>query len=359
MNNNFFSSYISKPQMKSALELISKNHLSEGKLLYEFQHMLEKKLGKKNITVVNSGSVALYISLLSLNLSKGDEILMTNRSWISTFHAAKLLNIKVKFIDVNIEDENIDYNLIENAISKKTKVIVTVSRNGRIYNRKNINKIVKKYNLKLIDDCAQSFLSGNKADYVNPQADYSCFSFGPTKLLNIGQGGAILSRNKILDKTVKNIKYNGLYNKSKIKWSSIGFNFKFTDLQSAFGIVLLRDIDKKIDRLKYIYKIFSENLNQNENISIIKSRDKEVPLYLEVICNKRHKLIKYLSQHSIGSYPFYDSLSDSPLSINKNYFYKSDFSMLFRKKGLWLLSGASQKDNDIIKMTELINKFFN
>ncbi len=354
----WFNSYISKSEKKQAFELILKNNLSEGRLLALFENKIGNLIRNKNVTVTNSASISLYICLLSLSLKKGDEVIMTNRSWISTFHAAKLLNLKVNFVDVDIKNENIDENLIEKLINKKTKVLIIVNRNGRICNRKKINRIVKKHNLFLIEDCAQSFLSKQK-DFINNKADYSCFSFGPTKLLNIGQGGAIISKNNKMHKIVQAIKYNGLKSKKDGVWSKIGFNFKFTDIQCAFGLVQLKNIRKKISRLREINKLILKNTNQNKNFTIIKNKYSEVPLYTEALCANRSKLIKYLAKNKIECSPYYNSLSDSPLADKSRYISVNNNSQKFKKNGLWLLSGSSQKNNDILKMCKLINNFYN
>jgi perosamine synthetase len=357
MNRNFFNSYILKEQKKEALKLLSNTNLAEGKLLNKFEKMINQQLNTNYTTVVNSGSIAIYIALLALNLKPKDEIIMTNRSWISTFHAAKLLNLKVKFIDVNLEDENINPDLIENTITKNTKVLLTVNRNGKINNRTKINKIKNKYNLYLIEDCAQSFLSGQRNQYLNKYADFTCFSFSSTKLLNIGKGGAVVSKNKKIFNKIKNIKYNGVYNTTKGNWKSLGFNFKFTDIQSAFGIVQLRDIETKKNKLIKLYNIFNQNIYNSEYIKILKVKNNEIPLYIEILCPKREKLLKHLSDNNIGSYPFYNSLTDSPLAKNNKYIQKENYSAIFKKRGLWLLSGSSQKKSEILRMCKIINEF--
>lgn len=358
MNKNFFNSYISKKHKKDALNLISSSNLNEGSLHKKFEYEIGKKINNHNVTIVNSGSIALYVSLLSLNLNNQDEIIMTNRSWISTLHAAILLNYKIKLVDVNLYDENIDTDLIEKAITKKTKVLLVVNRNGKISNRKKINILKKKYNLLLIEDCAQSFLSGDKEDYVNPEADFSCFSFGPTKLLNTGQGGAIISKNKKLDIQIKHIKYNGIYSKKKLSWGNIGFNFKFTDLQSAFGIIQLKHIEEKKKKLRKIYELFTKKLNENLKINILTVQKNEIPLYLEILCSNRSQLIRYLNKNGIGVDPFYGSLSDSPLSSKFRLISKNNNSKIFKNYGLWLPSGSSQNLSQISKMCDLINYFY-
>ena len=106
---------------------------------------------------VSSGTDALLISLLSLNIKKDDEVIVPSFSWISTATMVKLIGAKAIFIDVNKDDCNINEKLIENKISKKTKAIICVSLFGNTPNIKKINEVAKKYKLPVIEDAAQSF----------------------------------------------------------------------------------------------------------------------------------------------------------------------------------------------------------
>ena len=357
----WFRSYIPNKQKKEAFKLLSNNTLSENKLTFQFERKLSEKLNHKYIIAVNSGSISLLMCLMILNLNKkNDEVLIANRSWISTLHAVKILKLKTIFIDVKKEKPIIDENLIEKSISKNTKVLITVNRNGRFCDTKKINKIVKKYNLRLIEDNAQSIFSkdcNNK--FINPKADFTCFSFGPTKLINLGQGGAIVTKNSFYYKKILKFKYNGLIEKNKDQWDELGFNFKYTDLQAAFGIVQLKYINKKKAKLKKIYNTYNKNLKNIKQINLIPIKPKnEIPIYAEVLCKKRKKLIEYLYSKGIEVKPFFKSLNDSPLANKSKFVSKKNNSNFFSNNGIWLPSGSDQSINNIIKTCKYIRKFY-
>ncbi len=358
----WFLSEISLKDKKNAYKLlVNSKSLSENILTNKFKDTLSKRLKTKYLTLTNSGSVSILMSLMALNLKTNDEVVLPNRSWISTLHAVKLLKLKPVFVDVKSNTTLIDEKLIENAITKKTKAIITVNLNGRVCNKKIINSIVRKHNLYLIEDNAQSILSTDEnKKFFNKSATFSCFSFGATKLINTGQGGAILSKNKRLYEKILLIKYNGIINNNKGKWGNLGFNFKYTDMQSSFGLISLKNIDKKISKYKIVFNRYKNNLKNNKNIEIIDVNTKyEIPIYVEVIAKDRNRLIYYLKKNNIETLPFYRSLNKSPIVKKAKFISKDNNSDKFHKFGLWLPGGADIKINQIDKISKLINNFYN
>ena len=163
--------------------------------------ILENKLANytkcKNCITVGSGTDALIISLLSINIKKNDEILIPSFSWLSVLEAVKILGAKPIFIDTNINTFNLDETEIIKKISSKTKAIISTSLFGRTANLNKIKKISRKYKIFFIEDAAQNFGSKvNKKDSCSI-ADITCTSFFPSKNLGcFGDGGAIFTSQK-------------------------------------------------------------------------------------------------------------------------------------------------------------------
>ena len=188
---------IKKNILKDIEIFLKKGNYINGKENFILEKKLKNLVGAEYCKVCSSGTDALLVSLLSLNLKKGDEIITSPYSWISVAEVAKLIGLKVKFADVNLNNFNIDLDKIKAVVSKKTKVIIPVSIFGMCSNLPEIKKFTKKNNIILIEDAAQSF--GAKISNMNSCniADISCTSFFPTKILGgYGDGGAIFTNKK-------------------------------------------------------------------------------------------------------------------------------------------------------------------
>ena len=182
----------------------------------EFSHFAQTKYA---IALAN-GSVALDVALMSLNIGKGDEVLVTPRSYIASASSIILSGATPKFVDVCLNSQNIDHCKIEKAITKKTKAIICVHLAGWPCNMDEIIKLSKKYDLKVIEDCAQAHGAIYKGKSVGSIGDIGCWSFCQDKIMTTGgEGGMITTNNKVLWKAIWEFKDHGksydLVNKKK------------------------------------------------------------------------------------------------------------------------------------------------
>ena len=181
-----------------------------GKNLSVFENNFKKKYKSKYGIAVGSGTDALLISLLALNVKKGDEVITAANTAIPTISA--IVNSGAKPILVDVNDEYlIDHHKITKAITKKTKAIIPVHLYGKPCDLDKILKISKRYNLKIIEDCAQAQGAKFKNKYVGTFGSFGCFSFYPTKILGgYGDGGFITTNDYQLYKKAKNIRFYGI-----------------------------------------------------------------------------------------------------------------------------------------------------
>jgi dTDP-4-amino-4,6-dideoxygalactose transaminase len=174
-----------------------------GAYLEKFEFEMANYCNTKYSIGLNSGTDALYLSLWALGISKGDEVITTPFTFFATAEVIARLGAKPVFVDINPDTFNIDENLIEKKITKKTKAIIPVHLFGLPVNMDKINKIAKKYNLYVVEDACQAIGSeyGNKK--IGSLGDVGCFSFFPSKNLNAyGDGGMVVTDNKkIAEKT--------------------------------------------------------------------------------------------------------------------------------------------------------------
>ena len=189
-NNPFFFN----DSIKFIKKLISSKNKNTagGHFFYKrCNNFLEKKLKSKKVVVTNSCTSSLEISAMLLDLKKNDEVIMPSYTFVSTANAFVLRGAKPVFVDVKKETLNIDEDLIEKAITNKTKAIVVVHYAGQSASMYKIIKIAKKHNLYVIEDAAQALFSKYQNQFCGTIGDLGCFSFHETKNLTSGEGGAL------------------------------------------------------------------------------------------------------------------------------------------------------------------------
>ena len=218
-----------------------------GPLLKKFETDLKKRFNLKHCALINNCTTGIHASLKALDL-KECEIITTPFSWIATISPLIWENIRPVFVDINELTWNIDENLIERKITKKTKAILAVHTFGNPCNTSELEKICKKYNLKLIFDAAHATGVNYLGKPLLTYGDISITSFHATKILNSAEGGLCVSKNSKLINKVKEITFYG-FNKNK-NISIVGHNFKMSELHAALGILNLKKINETLHKKK-------------------------------------------------------------------------------------------------------------
>ena len=225
---------------------LSKGSFVGGKEIETFEKSVAKLCGKKYAIALNSGTDALTLALYLLGIKKGDEVITPTNSFISSTTSICHVGAKPVFVDV-LEDQNINPDLIEKAITKKTKAIMPVHLTGRICDMKKIIKIAKKYNIQIIEDAAQSIGSKYMGKPSGSFGKINCFSVHPLKNLNAcGDGGFLVTDNFKFYNLALKLRNHGLEERNTVK--TFGFLSRMDVLQANilnFRIKKLKNIIKK------------------------------------------------------------------------------------------------------------------
>ena len=147
-----WQSNFGKEEKNNVLKAFSQKRIDLGQFTYDLENKLKKYLDAKNVVAVSSGSVATLLAFMALEIGPGDEIIMPNLGWVNATNACKIIGAKPVFVDVEKRRMTIDASKIEKFITKKTKMIFTISLNGYFSDMKKIVKIAKKKNLFLVED---------------------------------------------------------------------------------------------------------------------------------------------------------------------------------------------------------------
>jgi dTDP-4-amino-4,6-dideoxygalactose transaminase len=243
-------------------EVLESGMYLEHPLIETLEKRIAKRLGVKYATTVNSGTDALIFSLVALGVTRGDEVITVPNSYIASVAAIEHIGATAVFIDVG-PDHLINADLIEDAITPRTKAIMPVHLEGKMANMVAINRIAKKYGLLIIEDAAQAF--GSK--FLNYQpgnlSDIACFSFHPLKNLNAaGDGGLIATNNYELIEKTNRMKNHGQVSRNISK--EFGFVSRLDSIQAAILSIKLDDLDSTINSRRLFAKQYQESLTKSK-----------------------------------------------------------------------------------------------
>lgn len=273
----------------------------KGPILERFEKDFANFLEVKYCIGVASGTDALHLSLVALGIGKGDEVIIPVNTFIATAYAILYTGAKPVFVDIDSKTYNIDTELIENKINKKTKAIIPVHLYGQPANMDKILYLAKKYKLFIIEDACQSHGATYKGKYTGTFGDLAAFSFYPSKNLGAcGDAGAVTTNSLKFYKILNKIREYGFIDKKYI-YDKIGYNSRLDAMQAAIlGIKLkyLRQWNTKRERLANYYNIKIKHIPHITIPFIDKSVVSVYHLYV-IRTIKRNLLIKHLSSKGI------------------------------------------------------------
>ncbi|MDD3305842.1 MAG: DegT/DnrJ/EryC1/StrS family aminotransferase [Acetobacterium sp.] len=234
----------------------------------KFAKGLREYLDVPMVTLLVNGHLALECTLAAFNLQ--GEVITTPFTFASTTHAIVRNGLKPVFCDINEDDYNIDVKKIESLINEKTCAIVPVHLYGNVCDIEAIDKIARKYDLKVIYDAAHAFAVKINDIGIGNFGDASAFSFHATKVFNTIEGGAVTYNNEELKKTLYFLKNFGITGPETVEF--VGGNAKMNEFQAAMGICNLRHIDAEITKRQAVVKRYRENLAGVKGIKLVQSQ---------------------------------------------------------------------------------------
>lgn len=257
--------------LKSIDKSIKRGSIFFGEELNKFEKKFIKTNNGNYGAAVGSGTDALIIALKSINIKKNDEVITVANTAIPTISAIINVGAKPKLVDIG-DDYLIDVTKIESLINSKTKAIIPVHLYGQSCDMDAINRIAKKHNLKVIEDCAQAQGAKFKGKFVGTIGDIGCFSFYPTKILGAyGDGGFVLTKNFQLYKKIKRLRFYGIETiDKKNKFfndyyaNENGINSRLDEIQASILNLKLDYIDSYIEKRRGIAKFYIKNLENTK-----------------------------------------------------------------------------------------------
>ncbi len=348
-----------KDLLKIIDRVLSTGNYVGGEEIIKFENNIKKKINVKNCVALNSGTDALTFSLYCLGVKRDDEVITVPNSFIASTASIVHLGAKPVFVDV-LPDQNINPELIEKKITKKTKAIMPVHLTGRVCDMDKILNISKKYSIPIVEDAAQSIGSKFNGKFSGTFSKIGCFSAHPLKNLNaIGDSGYLVTNDTKIANLIKDLRNHGMTNRNKIK--NFGYVSRMDNLQAAILNYRLKKLDKIINIRRQNAKIYFDNIN-TEHVFIPPEKSKEFNTYhtFVVQVNNREKLIKYLLKKSIQTsihypIPIHLQKASSKFNHKKGSFVETEKQA---KKIISLPINESLTKKQLLYVANTINNFF-
>lgn len=315
-------------EMDYIKEAIEKRKIcGDGEFTKRCNHWIEEQTGTSKALLTTSCTHATEMAAILCDIRPGDEVIMPSYTFVSTADAFVLRGAKAVFIDIRPDTLNMDENLIENAMTEKTKAIVPVHYAGVSCEMDKIMEIAKKYQLKVVEDAAQGIMASYKGQALGTIGDYGCFSFHETKNLSMGEGGALLIKDPSMIEMAEIVREKGT-NRSKFfrgqidkyTWVDAGSSYLPSELNAAY-LWAQMEVAEKIyeDRMNTWNRYYEMLLPLQEKGCI------ELPIIPDTCVHNAHmfyiktkdldertKLIAFLRENDINAVFHYIPLHTAP-----------------------------------------------
>jgi dTDP-4-amino-4,6-dideoxygalactose transaminase len=305
-------------------EVLASGQFIGGQVLKEFESRFSALYSVANCIGIGNGTDALFVSLKTLGIGIGDEVITPAFSWISSSETISMTGAKPVFADVDLETYTIDVGQIESKITPKTKGIIAVHLYGQAACVSEIKMLCKKYNLLLIEDCAQAHLTEENGKLAGTIGDAGVFSFYPTKNLGaFGDGGCILTNSNRLAERMRLFANHGGLGRHEME----GINSRLDSIQAAILSVKCKYISEWTRRRIHLASVYADLLEDVPEIVLPVTRKNTKHTYhLFVIrTEKRDQLKEYLNGHGIQTLIHYPEALPFLPAYKKYGYKKGDF----------------------------------
>jgi len=352
--------YIDDDDIQAVVNVLRNGMLTQGPQVAKFENKVASYVGVKYAVAVSSGTAALHLACMVLEIKDNDEIITSPNTFVATSNAILYVGAKPIFVDIDPKTLNIDINQIEDAIknSKNIKAIFPVHFAGLPCDMEKIKELANKYNLAIVEDAAHAlgaaYDNGNKVGNCQ-YSNVTCFSFHPVKGIAAGEGGMVTTNSKALYQKLLLLRSHGilkgnfdfpgvshsdgsLVNKDSAfengelkRWyyemQHLGYNYRITDIQCALAISQMNKIDLFLDARRSMARLYDKAFKNMPNITPLQSHGRDnsshhiyvVSIDFDKVGMTRHQFMEKLAEVGVGSQVHYIPVVSQPYYQDMGY----------------------------------------
>ncbi|MCB2141095.1 DegT/DnrJ/EryC1/StrS family aminotransferase [bacterium] len=308
-------------ELKYVSECITSNWISsQGSYVKTFEKEFAEFIGIDYALTTTSGTTALHLALTALGVGPGDEVIVPDLTFAASANVVIHAGAIPVFVDVSPEHWTMDPAIIESAVTAKTKAIMPVHLYGHPCDMDPIMEISRKYNLYVVEDCAEALGARYNGQAMGTLGDVGCFSFFSNKVITTGEGGMVVTRDPDLHKRMLVFRDHGM-SKTKRYWHEVaGFNYRMTNLQAAVGLAQLEQIGAFLDKRREISVNYNAQLEGIPGLTLPPEKPwaKNIYWLYSILVDEvesgisRDELIQGLACEGIETRPFFFPLHHQP-----------------------------------------------
>lgn len=306
-----FKVKIAKTADREVLKTLHSGYIAEGGRVREFTKAVSRFLGNPYVVPVSSCTMALTIAYELAGIKRGDEVISTPLTCVATNTPLVQLGARIVWADCERDTGMIDPEKLESLITRRTKAVVVLHKDGDLAKMDAIRKVARKYKLAVIEDAAHVFGARYRGKRIGTVGDYACFSFQAIKHITTGDGGALVVKTKADYKKAKKYKWFGIDKEAPRKhrnpWmediSVVGYKGNMNDIAATLGISQMRGIKRTIDQYHENGEFYSRLLKGAEGVALVPRDPKNYPVYwvYTLLVEKRGRVMKALKKAGIAS----------------------------------------------------------
>lgn len=324
------------------------------KYMEEFEEAIRKYLGVKYAIGTHCCTQALHIAAASLGLKKGDEVIVTDHSWVATAYAITYTGASCIFVDIDPVTLCIDPAAIERAITPATKAIMIVDNFGIPADMDEIRDVAKRYNLKIIEDAAPALGAIYKGEKCGTFGDIGCISFQGAKIAAASEGGVFVTNDDEIYENARLFASMGRTDRCGAFWSDqVGFQYTIGSLPAAMATVQLSRIDELVSNKRRIYQQYADRLSGHPMIEMVREKENTIANYTYPSCFLKEDVkcdgayvIGELKKCNIHGRTGFPPMSTFPVYIDDKRF-ENPVAKRFFERGLVLPAAHNLTEEDI------------
>lgn len=332
MNVQLAKPDITQKEIDAVVEVMRSGTLSIGPKIGEFEEKIARYTGVKYAVAVNSGTSGLNLIVKSLGIGKGDEVITTPFSFISSTSCFLMEGATPVFVDIDPKTLNMDVDKVEQAVTPKTKAIVAVDAFGQPINMEKLRKIADRHGLYLIEDSCEAIGSEYGGHKAGSLADAAVFAFYPNKQITTAEGGVIVTNNKRLAELCQSYRSQGrAITGFWLHHERLGYNYRMSELHAAIGNVQMDRIDEIIEKRAEAADMYNKELSKIEGVTIpyIHPDVSKMSWFVYVIqIDKyidRNSVMKYLKENGVGCRPYFTPIHIQPYIVDMFGYDEEDY----------------------------------
>jgi perosamine synthetase len=352
---------LGEEEARAVVDVIASGFPNDGEVTERFAARIASISGAAHGVGVSSGSAAIYCGLVACGVGPGAEVVVPDLTFVATANAVRLAGAEPVLADIRREDFSLDPAAVEQVLTERTQAIVPVHVNGRGGSLEKIVELAERHRLALVEDAAEALGSRLRGRPLGSFGSAAAFSFAPTKLVTMGQGGVVVTNDPEVARRIRELKDQGRATRGTGGADAhpvFGFNFKLTNLQAAIGLVQLERLDDRFDHLRSLEDWYAEELRGLESDIRLVGGDRaggEAHGWVDVLVEDRDALVAHLRQRDIDPREFWFPLHSQPIYAGDAARFPN--ATWVSARGLWLPSALSVTRQDVATVGEAVREF--